>query len=370
MRLKENYTLENLYNNYGQYNATCLIEFWPESEAFQKFGCYIVGELKYSPKDRETLENKRLEGFNDETVGVVKIRLLEPKASEERILEARKVGFKSSDIMVVKSYIKPDAINQYSNQSTRQLPEPFQIHTSLTNSESLLLENGVYESQLRHGYQFTPIEKLRYVAIKQILEEPPMESIEKEVDKTSSEYQFFVSQIKFETELLKDEELDSFLKQKSDRAAEKVLNLKTEIARSGKSLSELLELEQARAFLTSAALFFEEERLLHRKGLPVFLSFERYVHIALGHFHELQSGSYHLGKTPFQFKGKDVLKLIEIVFQKIEKEVDCHFNKNPGSPFNRVGAMAVEFQGDYYDIRVASNGELQSFYKRSKNYNC
>jgi hypothetical protein len=54
--------------------------------------------------------------------------------------------------------------------------------------------------------------------------------------------------------------------------------------------------------------------------------------------------------------------LIEKVLNIVENEIELFYKKHPTTQFRRTGEMAIEFNGDYYGLRIESNGCILSFF--------
>ena len=119
------------------------------------------------------------------------------------------------------------------------------------------------------------------------------------------------------------------------------------------------QIEQITPFL----LEFNEKRLTHGK-FPIWLNYERFLHIFLEHVNEVNLGGNFEDKTKFQYLIDDIFRLIEIVIDSIEYEIQKHFVEKSGKNFKRHGEMAVYYKGDYYVIAINPDGLLMTFYKR------
>ena len=53
-----NFSYEEIYSMYGQYDTFVSLEFKYGSEAYEKFGESLMGTFKYSLEQRESLEKK------------------------------------------------------------------------------------------------------------------------------------------------------------------------------------------------------------------------------------------------------------------------------------------------------------------------
>jgi hypothetical protein len=112
-------------------------------------------------------------------------------------------------------------------------------------------------------------------------------------------------------------------------------------------------------------MIFEPRSLLLSKP-SIYLEFDRFIHIFLRHVSEIQTGERFEVKTVFQYKLKDIMRLMELVLDDIKGDIEEHFRNTPTQNFKRHGEMSVYFQGDYYVINIRADGKLMDFYRLGK----
>jgi len=113
--------------------------------------------------------------------------------------------------------------------------------------------------------------------------------------------------------------------------------------------------------LRNIAFSYKEENLSPFKARhPVYLDIERYLHIFIRHFKDFQIGNWKGGKTPFQYNFKDTKRLIKIVIEELQPQIDEAIEN--GKEFSISDKKAYYFNKDYYVIHVDKNGRLLSFY--------
>ena len=117
-------------------------------------------------------------------------------------------------------------------------------------------------------------------------------------------------------------------------------------------------------YVYGLSLFYRPERLIHGQH-PVYLDFDRFIHIFLGHVAETKIGERHETNTLIQYKINDIKRLMKLVLDKISADIQQHFNDSPGKDFHRNGSRSVYYKGDYYVIHIDKNGRLMAFYKNN-----
>jgi len=146
---------------------------------------------------------------------------------------------------------------------------------------------------------------------------------------------------------------------------ERIMKLFLEINQSQATSEELNQSKEILKEIIDSILSFRSYVLLSEKA-QVYWDVDSYIHIVMRHFKKYQFGSYKT-RTPFCYRAKDLETLIEQVLKVIKEEYKLHVSKTPRINFFRVGKKAVEFNGDYYAIRILPDGRLDQFHAYQKN---
>jgi hypothetical protein len=145
------------------------------------------------------------------------------------------------------------------------------------------------------------------------------------------------------------------------RACKRARLLISEVMRSGISAPELSSSADRIAVIQAAVANFEPHVLLSQRK-QIYWDLESYLHIALRHVKEMQLGQFK-GKSAFPYQVSELETLVEQVLKQIEGEIQRHYEQPPPHKvFNRHGQMAVNFNGDYFTVRINEMGRLVTFH--------
>jgi hypothetical protein len=108
-------------------------------------------------------------------------------------------------------------------------------------------------------------------------------------------------------------------------------------------------------------LGFDEEVLsIGKFPIPIYWNFKSYLHIYLRHCEELQPDGQFKAKTPFAYTQKDIRRILKIAVNKLIDKIQSRLSK--GSDFRTYDEKSLYFNGNYYSLRIESNGRVDSFY--------
>ena len=92
----------------------------------------------------------------------------------------------------------------------------------------------------------------------------------------------------------------------------------------------------------------------------IYWDFKSYLHIYLRHCDELQPAGIFKGKTPFAYKQKDIRRILSIAVEQLADKILARLSQGLG--FRTAGRQrALYFNGNYYAMRIESNGRVDSF---------
>lgn len=94
-----NFSTEEIFFMYGQYDKFVSLSFHIDSEAFNKYGHSIMGTFKYSLKERQRLEQAIANNHNQRTNDYVRFDLSRIETLDESLIaDLEKKGILSGDI--------------------------------------------------------------------------------------------------------------------------------------------------------------------------------------------------------------------------------------------------------------------------------
>lgn len=363
-----NFSYEEIYSMYGQYDTFVSIGFKYGSEAYEKLGESLMGTFKYTLKQRENLEkilNSKQIPRSSKRI-IFEPSTLHGKLTEEQKRYLDKMGIKNADICYTSSYNKPQK-NTFVQKGKKEIPNQMEIKVDWNIRDSSLVILGLYKTRLRKGEILTDIEKNDYYALRLYLEQDTI---------TKEEYKFIFNEqtkeikpiirekyldMKWNVEGTLSEEENNEIKRFRHLQWDNNINLlKQEIQRSGNTLKILPFELQMKLILISCS--FKDEVLLPYIKPAIWWNIERFLHIFIRHFGDLQPDGIFKNKTVFQYKYEDIRCVICNVIESVEKEIEEWFRCNPNKTFKRFGSQAIHYNGNYYRVDVEPSGKLLAFH--------
>jgi len=359
-----NFSYEEIYAMYGQYDTFVSLEFHFESESYNKYGETLMGNFQYSLEQRAELE-KNLQSkkipFSSKRISFAP-SVLHDKLTEEQKIYLNKIGIPNKDIACVSSVNKPRQ-NVFAQKGNKELPNLIEIQINWSKKESCEAMLGLYKEKLKQGEPLCEIERLDFYALRLYFEPDAILQEEQFLmqnsrTKDTIREKFLTYKCEIEGKL-SDEEMNEIQSLWHSRWSANRLMLEKEIQRSGNTFKQLSN--ETKIKLCALSLNFESEVLTHC-GIAIWWDIERFLHIYIRHIGELQPDGNFKNKTVFQYDFKNVRKLITLVIDFVGKEIKEEFKFNPTKNFNRQGKRAVYYNGNYYKVEIEPNGRLLTFH--------
>ncbi|MFR3216417.1 MAG: hypothetical protein ACLTWE_08095 [Dysgonomonas mossii] len=359
-----NFSYEELYNMYGQYDKFLTIEFHINSEAYNLFGSSIMGTLKYTQEERDSLERVlKTKNIPRSDIRVKFIPSTLHELTEEQKIVLDRDGILCSDIRSTFTFNSP-VNNLYNYTGKKELPPKIPIEVNMSNKEGIELMFGLYQRKLKDGYDLAPFETdeyygmLAYFRSDKLNDKEKEEIYQDESDDMKPAVREHYLATKWQMGSLSDEEKEEIKSLWKDKFEHNRKVLEKEVERSTVKWSEI-PLNKLMRLLAVAGSFNEEVLLIQRK--PVWWDIERFLHIMVRHANDLQIGDY-IRKTEFQYNYKDIRELIKNVLNSAEKDIEEEFKANPNRNYNRQGRRAVYYNGNYYKVEIEPSGRLLTFH--------
>ena len=359
-----NFSYEELYSMYGQYDAFIALDFHQGSEAYNKFGQSLMGTFKYTLEQREELEQLlKLKHIPRSSKRILFSPSILHNLSEEQKVSLDKDGILNDDIASVSCVNRPRK-NVYSEKNKKEIPNQIKIDVNISEKESHMMMLGLYKTKLKDGCELSNIEKNDFYALKQYFEQNniPAEELQYIIDNETNQPKLPIREkylkIKSSYAGLTDEENKEIHNIWHSQFKEKETILKNEIQRSDNNWNNL-PIEQQMKLLAIAYRFEDEVLLSWSKS--IWWDLERFLHIIIRHTSDLQNGKYK-EKTTFQYEFPNIRELIKSVIISVEKEIEEEFKANPNKNFKRQGKRAIYFNGNYYRVEIEPSGRLLTFH--------
>lgn len=363
------FSVEELYNMYGQYDKFISVEFHKFSESARKYGRLIGGVIIYGRKEREGLHNLFASDNVTRTNGLVKIDVSSNYGlADANVKELLDIGFQSGDIYEILATNTP-LTNSYTQPGKKQIPHTIDIiiNPSKTrvcrlalnamnlrlNSGGVLIE-GEWNEYCGYSIFFSPeLKELAFFKNKIFLQDG---SIKPEV-------RFYELVAKNYNSDITEDELREFAGLLEERKLKRFEVLKEELKRTGINSLEKFKEKHPKIYsdIYKVALIFHDETLnFHNSTFPVYWDFKSYLHIYLRHCEDLQPDGHFKEKTVFSYQYEDIRRILKIAIEKVQDRIADKLSK--GSDFRIYGERTLYFNGNYYSMRIEPNGRVDSFY--------
>ena len=368
------FSVEELYYMYGQYDKFVGIEFHKFSEAAKKYGRNIGGIFVYGKNERSKLQTTISSDNIPKTNGLVKIDVSSNyNLSNEQVKELLEVGFNSGDIYEILHSNSPLA-NAYTQKGKKEIPNTININVDFTGIDPCKLALYNLNMRLRDGRVLIKGEWDEYCGYNlyyspEIKDDKNLkEKIYNEDGTKKNEVRFYELIAKHRNSDITEEELNEFSTLLKNRRIERFEILKVELTKTGINSLEKFKAGHPDIYMEvyKTSLTFDDAVLTYTKSpIPVYWDFKSYLHIYLIHYDELQPAGHFKVKTPFAYKQKDIRRILSIAVEQLEDKIQARLSQ--GLDFRTYGEKALYFNGNYYFMRIESNGRVDSFHPNEYN---
>jgi len=363
------FSVEELYYMYGQYDKFVGIEFHKFSDAAKNYGRNIGGIFIYGKDERKELDITINSDNIPRTNGLMKIDVSSNyKLSDKQFKEQTEFGFNSADIYEIINF-NTTLSNAYTQQGEKEIPNTININVDFSNTDPCKL--SLYNLNMRlmsdrilikdewdkyYGYNL-------YYSPEIIYDKNLKDKIFNEDGSKKIKVRFYELIAKHKNLDITNEELNEFsilLKQKRLKRFE---ILKIELRKTGINSIEKFKADHPDIYMDvyKTSLIFDDDVLTYSKtSIPIYWDFKSYLHIYLRHCNELQPAGHFKAKTPFAYKKKDIRRILSIAVEQLEDRIQARLSQ--GLDFNIYGEKGLYFNGNYYSMRIESNGRVDSFY--------
>jgi len=256
----------------------------------------------------------------------------------------------------------------------KDLPKYIKINIPFEKDDyEKILFHYYLEVKYKNGYRFRPEEFNEYCAI--IIHTFPVDKIPAHViDYAFKDFEHFVLndsvnfrylRLKYLHNEIKDNEISDLLKYYKIRRNERYLIIKKEINRTNISLKDLASKYDRDLTKLFEILYGFETDIVIDWTIPIYLDFERLVHIFVKHVKETKFGIGTFKKrTFFEYKAEDIQVLIKMVLQKDEIAIKDHFLLNSIDLQKKDYRRSIMFNGDEYSVDINWHGKIMRFHQK------
>ena len=364
-----NFSCEEIFSMYGQFDKFVSIEFTYNSEEYRKFGFRLMGTFLFTLEERVELE--KLLQNNDIPRTDRKIKFKPSRIAEltdDQKTDLDKNGILASSIDAISTLNTPK-FNRFLESGTKEIQNTVNIKAPSFNGWKGLnqFRFGFLHSRHSKGQAFSPRETIQYWAFRihynHSLEEQDYKNyLEFANDELRQQVRLEELRLKYQELTINEEEIKEFVKLVIDEIQYKNQIIDAEINRSTERISTVAENYGEELESLKKICKEYDERVIAFGEKIIFLEFERFVHIYARHVAETQIGERFAIKSVFQYKFEDIIRVIKLVIESINKEIQAHFKATPEAPFRRMGKRSVYFDGHYYRIEIEPTGSLKDFH--------
>jgi hypothetical protein len=363
------FSIEELFYMYGQFDNFVGIEFHKFSEAARKFGRDIGGIFVYGKNERTNLESIIQSDNIPRTNGLVKIDVSSNyNLTEEQIRELIEVGFNSGDIHKILAS-NTQLVNSYAQTGKKEIPNTININFDPTGTDPSKLALYILNMRLNNSETLIENDWNKYYGYT-IYYSPELKEVEyikskiyNEDGSQKKEVRFYELVAKNTNSDIREKELNELSALLKNRRLERFEILKNELRKNNINSIEQLKIEHPEIYseIYKTALVFDDEVLtVGNLPIPIYWDFKSYLHIYLRHCEKLQSDGHFKAKTPFAYTQKDIRRILKIAVEKLISKIQNRLSQ--GLDFRTYGEKALYFNGNYYSMRIESNGRIDSFH--------
>lgn len=368
-----NFSYEEIYSMYGQYDTFVTLAFHYDSESYKLYKPTLMGVFIYNLEERNELQ--QLIQTDNIPRSVKYIRFYPSpleNLSSKQVEELDRNGILNSDIASVSTFDMP-RVNRFISIGEKDIPNTIEIKIDSSKMDLDKLKLSFYKSRLRDNYKLIPEEENEYYGL-QLLYNPSLINDEiknyitdKTTGKIKEPIRFYQLKAKFFlTDLTKEEENEfKTLIRKRNMIKNKILI--NEFKQSTEKIKELVvNYKDPLSELFDICYQFEDELLVPFKN-PIWWDFERFIHIYIRHVKETKIGERFETRTIFLYKFENIRRIIKAVIEKVHEEIEIHFKESPGKTFRRMGTRSIYFDGVYYRVEIEATGRLLTFHPCNDN---
>jgi len=205
-----NFSYEEIYAMYGQYDTYVYVHFHFDSESYSKYGYEIGGTFYYQLQEREDLQKKLVEVIKERTDQRVLFKANFPETlTPSQITELDRDGFNVSDINSVLSFNLPRE-NRFATHGVKTIPNTTTIKVNAKNLRLDHFDFKMNKLRLSTGDKLSPEEYNKhygyylYYLPEQVT--PEMREQIQKTENTRDSVRFHYLSFKYDDGLTKEEE--------------------------------------------------------------------------------------------------------------------------------------------------------------------
>lgn len=369
IKQKPQFSKEELYTMYGQYDVHIYVEFHKYSDSAKKYGKNISGILRYLKSDREKLDTAISQSNVPRTADFIKINCKGDKGlNDSQLKDLLENGFQSSDIHQILEVNLPK-FKSFNQQGIKVIPNTITVNFDASEFDPNKAFLGLYRQKIRSGEILIENEWAKFCGLSiffnpESLNDDPIKMYAHNPDGSIKKLvRFYELEAKLNALTIDGKELFELEDLLKERREERILAIKTEINRSTNKKLENFEKDHPDVYkeLEQSILDFKDESLeYYTTETSVYWDYEGYLHIYLRHCEELGIEGHFEGKTKFQYSPEDIKRILQIAIKQLKPKISAKLKE--GKDYRLYGDQSLYFNGNYYSIHIQSNGRVASFH--------
>jgi hypothetical protein len=363
------YTRESIYSEIGRYNSTVIVGLKTGAIENVKYGNVIIGRFLYSNKERSEMTRLIRDSNGVKTHGNIRFKYSdETGISKEQIIELRRFGISTESISNLNYINFSDSEDLYIQGGIKEVPTlniPIP-EDSPKNFIHLML--GIYHNKRRNAWKFLDEEIAEFIGLELLVRDNIVPELleEYEIDEKSNlndriDYYNLRATFWLMGEKMSLEKKERLNELSAKYTWEVFSEFKSEIGFTGSNVDFLKEYQDLAITAYYYSMKFKPERLVESDP-AVWWDVKSFVHIMCRHAHEFENEKFFKDKTRFQYEITEAIRVIKIVCKMVYDD----FVKSGSKEINREGMLAIEYNGNYYCLRINSSGKLCQFYPYKK----
>ncbi|UCU92546.1 hypothetical protein [Hydrogenophaga taeniospiralis] len=359
------FNAKDIYDLIGKEQYSSTFSFKVDSPAFKEYGENLTGFACYDPKTKALLGSGHSPN-EMEVIQQLKIDVMLGELSAAQKHKLRYKGVSISDIESI-SFLQHKQKMEFHPMGEKKIPNVVEIKADLGDFDHDTLLINYLTSKHNRGVELIGFEREQLVGLLLARDDFNIDTL------VLNALGFSAEQVKGSHAIwhhayksldrhgrITQERTESFREMQLLDSLTRLNALASELKISGAlDLTGIDQSEQLKK-ICEQVIKFNPSILMH--GLrQVYWDLQSYIHIALRHVKDYQLGLFK-GKTPFLYKSNDISSLIQKVLGCIEEDLQIYLAEYPARNFKRHGSMAIEFNGDYYNISIEPSGRLEQFH--------
>lgn len=359
------FNAKDIYEFIGRKQYSTTFFFRADSPAFIEYGPNLTGFPCYDPKTKNFLES----GNNPTEIAAInqlKIEVTLGELSAAQKHDLRYKGISISDIESI-SFLQYKPDTEFHSTGEKKIPNIVEIKADLSGLDYDILLISYFTSKHNSGVELIDFEREELVGLLLAKDDFRIDTrvldmlgltVEKIKDNHPIWYHAYQSLDR--KGRISAEKVESFNEMKLLDSLTRMNALATELKNLDTHDSNLVNQTEQIRKIWEQVQKFKPSILMHGKQ-QIYWDLQSYIHIALRHVKDFQLGSFK-EKTPFSYRADDVSTLIEKVLGCVEEDLRIYLAEKPTRSFKRHGSMAIEFNGDYYNISIEPTGRVEQFH--------